>query len=384
MNMNERIAAWNEEAQQCACGHQHRVVDMLIHLEAGAIQRLPGYLSEQGYRQVTVVYDRHTFRAAGSDVLSSIREAGMHVDEIALPENRTGDIIADEAAIVQVMLGVRLESQAVIAVGSGTIHDLVRFVCSKMNKPFLSIPTAASVDGFTSAGAPLIVSGIKQTFQAVPPEAIFADMNILEQAPQVMTAAGFGDMLGKYTSLADWIVSRELGGEPFCPVAYRMTEEALHTCIDHVQAIAEGRAEGVAVLMDALIVSGISMLIIDHSRPASGGEHHLSHILEMDLMQAGERPVLHGAKVGVACALLTVKYKELAQTSGEPVFGIYDQLPEASQLIAWLEQVGGPVTTEQLGVTPEMVEHAFNTAHTLRPRYTGLRYINEVLNTSLG
>lgn len=188
MNMNERIAAWNEEAQQCACGHQHRVVDMLIHLEAGAIQRLPGYLSEQGYRQVTVVYDRHTFRAAGSDVLSSIREAGMHVDEIALPENRTGDIIADEATIVQVMLGVRLESQAVIAVGSGTIHDLVRFVCSKMNKPFLSIPTAASVDGFTSAGAPLIVSGIKQTFQAVPPEAIFADMNILEQAPQVMTS----------------------------------------------------------------------------------------------------------------------------------------------------------------------------------------------------
>lgn len=75
MNMNERIATWNEEAQQCACGHQHRVVDMLIHLEAGAIQRLPGYLSEQGYRQVTVVYDRHTFRAAGSDVLSSIREA---------------------------------------------------------------------------------------------------------------------------------------------------------------------------------------------------------------------------------------------------------------------------------------------------------------------
>ncbi|WP_083679411.1 MULTISPECIES: sn-glycerol-1-phosphate dehydrogenase [Paenibacillus] len=381
MNMNERIAAWNEEAQECNCGHQHRKVDMLIHLEAGAIQRLPGYLSEREYDRVTVVYDRHTLRAAGSDVLSSIREAGIHVDEIALPENRTGDIVADEAAIVQVMLGVNLESQAVIAVGSGTIHDLVRFVCSKMNKPFLSIPTAASVDGFTSAGAPLIVSGVKRTFQAVPPEAIFADMNILEQAPQVMTAAGFGDMLGKYTSLADWIVSRDLGGEPFCPVAYRMTEEALNSCIDHVQAIAEGRAEGVAVLMDALIVSGISMLIIDHSRPASGGEHHLSHILEMDLMQAGDRPVLHGAKVGVACALLTVKYKELAQTSGEPVFGIYDHLPEAAQLIEWLEQVGGPVTIEQLGVTSEMVEHAFTTAHTLRPRYTGLKYINEVLNT---
>ncbi|WP_440118600.1 sn-glycerol-1-phosphate dehydrogenase [Paenibacillus sp. QZ-Y1] len=381
MNMNERIAAWNEEAQRCTCGHEHRLVHMLIHLEHGAIQRLPGYLSEQGYNRVTVVHDRHTAQVAGYDVLSNIREAGCSVDEICMPENQTGDVVADEAAIVQVLLGVKLESQAIIAVGSGTIHDLVRFVCSKMNKPFLSVPTAASVDGFTSAGAPLIVSGIKQTFQAVAPDAIFADIDILEQAPQEMNAAGFGDMLGKYTSLADWIVSRDMGGEPFCPVAYRMTEEALITCVDHVRDIAEGRAEGVTVLMDALIASGISMLIIDHSRPASGGEHHLSHRWEMALMEAGHRPVLHGAKVGVACALLTAKYKELAQTSVESVFDIYHHLPEVSQLTTWLEEVGGPTTTEQLGVTPEMVEHALTTAHTLRDRYTGLRYINEVLNT---
>ncbi|RAW17259.1 sn-glycerol-1-phosphate dehydrogenase [Paenibacillus taichungensis] len=380
MNMNERIATWNEEAKNCTCGHGHRLVQMQVYLEHGAIQRLPGYLSGQGYRHVTVVYDRFTGPAAGHEVVKIIREAGVHVDEIGMPENKAGDVIADEGGIVQVLLGVKQESQAIIAAGSGTIHDLVRFVCSKMNKPFLSVPTAASVDGFTSAGAPLIVSGVKQTFQAVPPEAIFADVDILEQAPQEMNAAGFGDMLGKYTSLADWVVSRDLGGEPFCPVAYRMTEEALTTCVENIKGIAEGRADGVTVLMDALIVSGISMLIIDHSRPASGGEHHLSHRWEMDLMEAGHKPVLHGAKVGVACALLTVKYKDLAQKSGEPVFDVYNNLPDASQLTAWLEQVGGPTTTEQLGVSMEMVEHAFTTAHLLRDRYTGLKYINENLN----
>ncbi|QOS78089.1 sn-glycerol-1-phosphate dehydrogenase [Paenibacillus sp. JNUCC31] len=383
MNMNERIATWNEEAQKCTCGHKHRLVQMRVYLEHGAIQRLSGYLSEQGYRHVTVVYDRNTGPAAGYEVVKNIREAGVHVDEICMPGNKAGDVIADEAAIVQVLLGVKQESQAIIAAGSGTIHDLVRFVCSKMNKPFLSVPTAASVDGFTSAGAPLIVSSVKQTIQAVPPEVIFADINILEQAPQEMNAAGFGDMLGKYTSLADWMVSRDLGGEPFCPVAYRMTEEALRNCVDHVQEIAEGRADGVTELMDALIVSGISMLIIDHSRPASGGEHHLSHRWEMDLMEAGHRPVLHGAKVGVASSLLTVKYKDLAQKSDEPAFRIYNYLPDASQLTAWLGHVGGPTTTEQLGVTAEMVEHAWTTAHLLRDRYTGLKYINEVLHAGL-
>ncbi|NUU80186.1 sn-glycerol-1-phosphate dehydrogenase [Paenibacillus xylanilyticus] len=380
MNMNERIAAWNLEAQQCTCGHDHRLVQMQVFLEQGAIRRLPEYLSDQGYHEVTVVYDDQTGPAAGYEVVKRLRDAGLAADEFRMPENSAGDIIADEAGIVQVLLGVKQMSQAIIAVGSGTIHDLVRFVCAKMNKPFLSVPTAASVDGFTSAGAPLIVSGIKQTFQAVPPEAIFADISVIEQAPQAMTAAGFGDMLGKYTSLADWIVSRELGGEPFCPVAYRMTEEALTACIDNVHAIAEGRSDGVTALMDALIISGASMLIIDHSRPASGGEHHISHRWEMDLMVAGRKPVLHGAKVGVACALLVERYKELAHLSKEPVFEVYSTLPDASQLVAWLEQVGGPTTTEQLGVTPEMVEHAFATAHTLRERYTGLKYINEILN----
>ncbi|MDK8188647.1 iron-containing alcohol dehydrogenase [Paenibacillus sp. UMB7766-LJ446] len=131
MNMNERIAAWNEEAQNCTCGHHHRLVQMQVYLEHGAIRRLPGYLSEQVYRHVTVVYDRYTGPAAGYQVIKNIQEAGVHVDEICMPENKSGDVIADEAGIVQVLLGVKKGSQAIIAVGSGTIHDLVRLFVPK-------------------------------------------------------------------------------------------------------------------------------------------------------------------------------------------------------------------------------------------------------------
>ncbi|CAH1215329.1 sn-glycerol-1-phosphate dehydrogenase [Paenibacillus sp. JJ-223] len=379
MNMNERIADWNRRAQECDCGHEHRAVEIQVVMEHGAIRKVPDYLSRKSYHHVTVVYDANTGPIAAFGVVRSLRAAGNRVDEICLRPAAAGDVIADEAAIVQLLLGVQQGSQAIIAIGSGTIHDVVRIVCAKMNKSFLSIPTAASVDGFTSAGAPLIVNGVKQTFQAVPPEIIFADIDVFASAPQEMTAAGFGDMLGKFTSLADWEVSRDLGGEPFCPVAYRMTKEALDACIDQVDAIAEGSQEGVTALMDALIMSGISMLIIDHSRPASGGEHHVSHRWEMELMELGRKPILHGAKVGVACALLTGKYKELVRTTNERAFQVYHSLPEQEQLSAWLGQVGGPTTTEELGISPEMVERAFATAHTLRDRYTGLKYMNEVL-----
>ncbi|MFT9368870.1 sn-glycerol-1-phosphate dehydrogenase [Paenibacillus polymyxa] len=377
MNMNEQIKLWNEEAQASNADHPHRKVELFIEVRDGALESIAPYLIQQNYRHVTLVEDEHTSAAAGKKVAEFIREAGLTVDVVRLPPNAVGDVIADETYIMKVLLGVADQSQAVLAVGSGTIHDLVRFVCYKMNRPFLSVPTAASVDGFTSAGAPLIVDGSKQTFQAVPPEAIFADLSVLARAPQTMTAAGFGDMLGKFTSLADWHVSRDLGNEPYSPVANRITEEALRACVEHVDEIAAGSKTGVEVLMNALIASGISMLMIDHSRPASGGEHHISHRIEMDFIAEGRKQVLHGAKVGVASALLSDMYRELAANQDVEAFKVYRTLPTSEQMRAWLARVGGPSTIADLGVTQEQLDRALRTAHTLRDRYTGLKYMNE-------
>ncbi|WP_149094927.1 sn-glycerol-1-phosphate dehydrogenase [Paenibacillus terrae] len=377
MNMNEQIKQWNEEAQANNADHPYRKVELFIEVHDGALKAVVPYLKQRNYRHVTLVEDEHTSAAAGEKVAQLIRDAGLVVDVVRLPPNAVGDVIADESYIVKVLLGVTDESQAVLAVGSGTIHDLVRFACYKMNRPFLSVPTAASVDGFTSAGAPLIVGGSKQTFQAVPPEAIFADLSVLASAPQAMTAAGFGDMLGKFTSLADWHVSRDLGDEPYSPLANRITEEALQACVEHIDEIAAGCQAGVEVLMNALIASGISMLMIDHSRPASGGEHHISHRIEMDFIAEGRKQILHGAKVGVASALLADLYRDLAASQDVDAFKVYRTLPTSEQMRAWLAQVGGPSTIAELGVTEEQLARALRTAHTLRNRYTGLKYMND-------
>ncbi|KRE83838.1 hypothetical protein ASG89_12020 [Paenibacillus sp. Soil766] len=114
-----------------------------------------------------------------------------------------GEVAADEQAIVQLMVDTSLTSKELIAVGSGTIHDIVRFVSHRTKRPFLSVPTAPSVDGFASVGAPLIVRGFKKTIPCSAPEAIFADLGLLAAAPQAMIAAGVGDMLGKHKACVD-------------------------------------------------------------------------------------------------------------------------------------------------------------------------------------
>ncbi|MBM7569255.1 glycerol-1-phosphate dehydrogenase [NAD(P)+] [Paenibacillus sacheonensis] len=344
-------------------------------LEAGALAKVGPYIRERGFASVALVVDEHTWEAAGERLAGLLAEHGIEFAVCRLKPNEQGDVIADERTIVQVLLQTPKQTEAVLAVGSGTINDVVRFVCHQTGRAFLSVPTAASVDGFTSVGAPIIVDGFKQTVPAIAPEAIFADLDVLAAAPQRMTAAGFADMLGKFTSLADWRFSSEMAGEHFSPLAYELTERALLRCVESVDEIATGSVHGVEVLMEALLLSGWSMLLVGHSRPASGGEHHLSHHWEMAYLAEGRRQLLHGAKVGVASVMLAKLYREKL---GEAYPDIFGKLPESSQLQAWLQRAGGPAEPSEIGLTDALIEAAMREAHELRDRYTGLKHV--VLN----
>nr|WP_246427962.1 sn-glycerol-1-phosphate dehydrogenase [Paenibacillus phyllosphaerae] len=344
-------------------------------LASGALNQVAPYLLSRSYGAVGLVVDEKTWEAAGAALAAKLTEAAIAYTLCTIQPDAQGDVIADERSVVQVMLETPLKAQAILAVGSGTIHDIVRFVCFQRGCDFISVPTAASVDGFTSVGAPLIISGVKQTVPAVGPVAVFADTDVLVQAPQKMTAAGFADMLGKFTSLADWKFSAEQAGEPFCPLAYELTERALLGCVEAVDEIATGSPRGVEVLMEGLLLSGWSMLLIGHSRPASGGEHHLSHHWEMAYISEGRRQLLHGAKVGVASALLAGIYRERL---AEEYPSIYGTLPAARQLREWLIRAGGPSDPSDIGLSETLIEEALREAYKLRDRYTGLKHL--VLN----
>jgi glycerol-1-phosphate dehydrogenase [NAD(P)+] len=80
------------------------------------------------------------------------------------------------------------------------------------------------------------------------------------------------------------------------------------------------------------------MLLVGHSRPASGGEHHLSHYWEMQFLQQRRRALLHGAKVGVAAVQMAKLYEAAAALTKEA----------AAAAIAGRLQRGEAVTTERM------------------------------------
>ncbi len=320
-----------------------------IVIGANAKEELLRFLQKKCWNHPVIVCDRNTYEAAGRLLADELRAGGIKASKVIIPEHEAGAAAADERTLVYTLINLAEETDVIIAAGSGTIHDITRFAAYQRGLPFISFPTAPSVDGFTSAGAPLILNGIKTTIQTKAPIALFADTNVLKEAPRSMTAAGFGDMLGKITSLADWEISRRLAGEPYSEAGAKLVKDALWQCIDHRADIAMGTEAGIQILMEALIVSGLVMLALDHSRPASGGEHHISHWIEMEMLKAKQPPILHGAKVGCACAVLSDIYKELACHEKlaelpphfrEAIQSAYEGLPDGKTIAGWLSSAG--------------------------------------------
>jgi glycerol-1-phosphate dehydrogenase [NAD(P)+] len=399
--MKARLQNIAEKVHACTCGNKHYDNNTgTIEIGTGMLKQAALYIAKQSWHHVVMIADSYTHLAAGASLEHELKLNHIDCKVVILKQDGNGDVLANEVSIVQALLEIPLEADVILAVGSGTIHDITRFVSYKMGKPFVSIPTAASVDGFNSMGAPLIVRGFKITYQLHCPVALFADLDVLKKAPAGMRAAGLGDMICKYTSLLDWKFSHLMAGELYCPVSAELTREALDSCVQHVEDIAAGNDEGIRILMEALIISGLAMLIIGQSHPASGGEHHVSHSWEMVFLKEGRKQILHGAKVGVAAPLVAGLYKnglsaylkeeqELAEgadrelmekliANKEELLEAVMSLPEPARFKQLLAQVGGPTEPQALGLDEANVTQSLREAHLIRmSRYTILRFLNE-------
>ncbi len=318
----------------CSCGRSHEMETRLAVVEAGCLAQLDHWLEQYhlgGFR--TVIYDENTCRAEGV-----IRPAA-HCEIVLDPKG----LHADEHGVAQVMDRLPEETEVLIAIGSGTVHDITRY-CAYLRKiPFVSCPTAASVDGFCSSVAAMTWEGAKKTLTAVAPTLVLADTNVISRAPLYLARSGFGDMIGKYIALADWRMAHALTGEFYCERIAAIMEEATRAVLDSAAGIAAGEGEAYEKLIGGLLLSGIAMQMMGNSRPASGGEHHISHCIEMGPDGLGIRSdALHGEKVGVGTLLAAEEYHRLAALPDE-VWGDYPGFaPEA------VEAVFGPRLSRQI------------------------------------
>ena len=286
--------------------------DLPVYIVNDAIPDFIAFLRERGLSRFLLIADTNTYPALGARAEAALRDQGWDVRTAILEGD---DVVADAYYMQKTLLATDATSRTYVAVGSGTITDIARFLSHRSAQKFISLPTAASVDGFTSIGAPIVVDGAKITLLTHGPLGVFADLPTLCAAPRPMIAAGFGDLIAKLTSVADWELGRLLWGEPYDATIAKRSRDAAWNAVHQLDSIANAECAGVKTLMEGLIESGFCMLDFGETRPASGAEHHISHMWEMMLLREGRHSVLHGAKVGVAVIISAQRYDAIKAMS---------------------------------------------------------------------
>lgn len=259
---------------------------------------------------VLVVADDNTWAAARALVepqLSinsrfTLKSLGTRVK----PEKQIADALAAEAAGYDVIL----------AVGSGTINDVCKYAAFTAKKPYLVVATAASMNGYSAAGASLLVDGFKQSFTADAPLAVIADSAVLLAAPKRLTRAGIGDTLCRTTVEADMLLSHLLLDTPYPRDVFNRFRVHEETLLQGLMNIRDGEAAYMESLMTALLDAGDAMTSMGSSAVASQGEHMLAHTLELkygsELLN-----IMHGELIAITS--VTMSQFQQRMLNGVPV-----------------------------------------------------------------
>ena len=324
----------------CTCGRNHPAPEVTLYSGDAAAQLMArDCRAIYGDRPVLLLSDPETHAVAGADLELRLRAKGVNLTTHQFESNPVAT-----AALIETVRTIGHDKALIISVGSGTVNDLGKYSASEDQIDFWCMPTAPSMNGYTSGIAAIKVKGVKRTLPAAPPTRIYARPSVIQQAPLKLRQAGFCDVLAKVVSDIDWQCESLLFSGSYCglPAAMMTTVEKSYS--EHAEEIGAGNESAVMGLFHGLLISGVAMSLAGSSAPASGGEHLVSHFWDMREPLTGREPELHGLQVGVGIVLSTACYRHLRELTA-------DDLPQCAEELfavtaAEIPAIWGPYADE--------------------------------------
>jgi glycerol-1-phosphate dehydrogenase [NAD(P)+] len=420
----------------CDCGYTHAIPDIDVYIGRGILPESARHIRERNLGDnLVLVADNITYEVAGKDVEKVLKGDGFQVTLCIL--ERDDELKPDETAIGEVLLSVDSDTNFLVAVGSGSVTDVTRYVAFRTGKPFVSIGTAASMDGYTSVVAPLLFNGQKVNKPSGCPLIIICDIDVMMTAPEPMFVSGVGDVLGKYIAKADWLLGNIINDEVYCPLCADIITKAVDNCMANIDIIRNRTPEGTRILIEALILAGITILIVGNTRPVASIEHNMGHYWEMKKLERKEETPSHGTAVGVGTIYslkffdyflnidlskidkdqirknrltregrierMTAGYGEkIAQSimhenpedflswdeqerridrvssHMEQIREVLSFLPSAEEMTIAMNRLGAPTTAAEISIDQKLLRDTFEHAKDYRSRYTVFKTLDEL------
>jgi glycerol-1-phosphate dehydrogenase [NAD(P)+] len=260
-------------------------------------------------QRIAVVSDRNTFDVLGQRVARALAR-------IAATDSVVLDVPRADLATVDDLRARTAAAEALIAVGSGTLNDLCKYLAHQSGRPYAVFATAPSMNGYLTATASLGRDGLRMSLPARPPAAALFDLDVLRQAPARLIRAGIGDSICRTTAQVDWLLAHCLRDTSYSAAPYLLQIEDGPYLLSRAAAMVNGDLEGVAALTRLLVLAGLGMVMVGGSQPASMGEHLISHYV--DMMARPHPGSLHGEQVGVATLTVSRMQHALLQAEQPP------------------------------------------------------------------
>lgn len=303
-----RMKNWQEmNGSVCRCGRVHKT-DIQVLSGKGVLAKLPEVVKTFGAGKAFVLADPNTWSVEGQRVCALLQQAGLSVVSHVLADRHP---VPDEKSVGAVMMAFDPTCELIIGVGSGVLNDLGKLVSWTAGKPYIIVATAPSMDGYASASSSMERGGLKVSLATRAADVILGDSEILCTAPMEMMAAGLGDMLAKYISICEWRIAHLLLGEYYCEEIAQLIRDGVRRCVDNADGLLRGEEEAVLAVFEGLVAGGIAMNYAGLSRPASGVEHYISHVLDMRGVSLGTPTRLHGLQCAAGTCLSAGLYEKL-------------------------------------------------------------------------
>ena len=326
------LNAYLDRRFTCDCGKEHYAALRTVRVGKNALDDLPDLVRSMGFKNLYLISDSITYGIAGEKCIEILGDAGVQHKIIQLSH-----LGFDEATLGELIINMPMDCDLMVAVGTGSINDITRYFSFKMGRPFFTVATAAPMDGFASSIAAIQVNHLKTTFDAQIPSSFIGYTEILKDAPYRMIAAGLGDLLGKFTCLCDWKLSKIINGEHYCGNIVELVESCVRNVLASADKAKERDPETLGNIMEGLVLTGVAMSLYGSSRPASGCEHHMSHYWEMVFEQAGKRPVPHGTQVSVGTVLILKLVEKLRKVNVD--FNVARAAAMSYDQVAWKDAI---------------------------------------------
>lgn len=327
-----------------------------VYMGPGVIKELPNIINllELKTKNILILSGGERTTSIALNIVKPLIETSS-ITVNSMNNKELSDFITNLRNILETIK--HLNTDLLIGVGGGRIMDITKVISYYLKIPYISVPTSASHDGTASPAiatpfANILRSRYGQLESIHAPHAIVADIEIIAKAPKETIASGVGDLVAKFTAVRDWKLAHLIKGEEFSEYAASLALMSAHLVAGRAKIISTGNLEGIAVLVKALIGSGVAISIAGSSRPASGSEHLFSHALDYLASKYGFTPNTHGAQCGVG----TIMMAKLHGLNWRKIRKI-------------LKIVGAPVNSEELGINPEYIVKALSIAHTIKSNF---------------